>query len=505
MAHNFKLTGDYYVSVDGSDSNNGLTKDTPKRTVQAGLNLITTAGKTLVIGSGVYRENISRFFPNGGTVYIAGDGQVYLEPLTSTGQFYLFPNAGLTVTLYVSDIIFRNYAYLGINYYWGFIPYFNRCTFINLLINAEYASAIFNFTNSLFINIKIQTEVISSNAGSALAGSLTLSMDKCIFVNSSFSLWPVYGANITNTFFLNSLIRVSSTGICNYNNIVSSSIILNAATSVTSGIYQDIFGNYYNLAITTSTGTGTIEDPYGRPLTNGRSFSFTNHRILYPTFNANSISVDPLFNNLESQDFTLQATSPMLGKASNGIDNIGGTKYALRYAATGDAFNTSAVSISNLALSASNWVVSGGTTGEVISAPILISSVPKVLQKITYNGQLEFDKLITPGTAGNRNVPDQEVYDSTVQPPDVAGANPDRLVYYLRYSTQANQPTADAQWDNGGYWTAGTYNTFEWNTKPSIDTAFVGNGAPTFNSAVTATFLNVTWIQLKVKLRNDYA
>jgi hypothetical protein len=75
----------------------------------------------------------------------------------------------------------------------------------------------------------------------------------------------------------------------------------------------------------------------------------------------------------------------------------------------------------------------------------------------------------------------------------------------MRYSTQTVQPTTSSEWDNGGYWTAGNYGTFEWNTKPSIDNAFVGNGDPAFNAAATPTFLNVTWIQLKVKLRNDYA
>ena len=55
MANNFKLTGNYYVSIDGSDSNDGLTKDTPKRTVQAGLTLLCGLGAngSLIIGAGV--------------------------------------------------------------------------------------------------------------------------------------------------------------------------------------------------------------------------------------------------------------------------------------------------------------------------------------------------------------------------------------------------------------------------------------------------------------------
>ena len=84
MAHNFKLTGDYYVSVDGSDSNDGLTKDTPKRTVQAGSNLIdvTSTTRTLIIGAGVYKETLSKNFGAAGTTFtkkIIAAGIVILE------------------------------------------------------------------------------------------------------------------------------------------------------------------------------------------------------------------------------------------------------------------------------------------------------------------------------------------------------------------------------------------------------------------------------------------
>jgi hypothetical protein len=506
MAHNFKLTGDYYVSVDGSDSNNGLTKDTPKRTVQAGLNLMTTSGKTLIIGAGVYRESISFVQNINVIIYIKGDGKVIFEG-NQSNRFYLSSPNGTGIS-FIDNIEFRGYLALDFNYFIGDNNLSNCIIKCNIYTNAQNTSYKLQISNSIILN-------------TFLYSNITLCyLYNCIVVNSNINsstgVNPFSGVVcstkaatiLKDSVFINSAIGALSTITAanfNYNNFYNNStIIMTLASTVTSGTVIDFYGKYYNLAIATSTGTGTIGDPFGRPFTNGAPFAYDQHKIAYPTYNVNSIASDPLFNSIEAQDFTLQATSPCLGKASDGT-NIGGTKYALRYAATGDAFNTSAVSISNLALSASNWIVSGGTTGEVISAPILISSVPKVLQKITYNGQLEFDKLITPGTAGNRNVPDQEVYDSTVQPPNVAGANPDRLVYYLRYSTQASQPTADAQWDNGGYWTAGNYNTFEWNTKPGIDSLFVGNGAPTFNSAVTPTYLNVTWIQLKVKLRNDYA
>jgi len=152
-----------------------------------------------------------------------------------------------------------------------------------------------------------------------------------------------------------------------------------------------------------------------------------------------------------------------------------------------------------------DYIVSGGTTGEVISAPIQFGTSLKVVQKISYNGLLEFNKDIAGPAAGNRNVPDNYTYESVGHiPPDTQGANPDRLVYELRYSTQVAEPASDPEWDNGGYITAGNYFTMEWNTKPSFDTAFIGNGGATFNAADTPTYVNATWIQLKIVLRNNY-
>ena len=499
MAHNFKLTGNVYVSVDGNDSNNGLTKDTPKRTVQAGFNVLG-AGQTLIIGAGVYKETIVTT-DKAGSLTIRGDGYVVLE---GAGSSYAVWNGGQGNLYTFNGIEFRNYTWVfGYPFSYGTTgQVYNNCIFKG--INVVGGSTI-NYTSSIIINCNI----------TSLSTAL-VQFNKSIIVNSKIGFYQLndtpgyvvgYSGKMnlaTNSYFTNCALNCSISAVnFNYNNIQNTSIILDTASTVTTGVYQDIYGRYYDLSITTSTGDGTVGNPYGRPYTAGSAFSFTNHRILYPTFNANSFSSDPKFNDILAQDFTLQSTSPHIGKASDS-SNIGGTNYALRYSSKGAEFNTSAVSVTGLAFVGNDWTISGGTTGEVVSAPILISATAKVLQKISYNGLLEFNKSITGGTAGNRNVPDQEVYDSTAQPPNVAGANPDRLVYYMRYSTQTSQPSADAQWDNGGYWTAGTYGVFEWNTKPTIDNAFLGNGHPSFNSGVTATSLNVTWIQLKVKLRNDY-
>lgn len=484
MAHNFKLTGDYYVSVDGSDSNNGLTKDTPKRTIQAGLNLLTTNNKTLVIGTGYYQETLSRSAALTG-ITIVGDGTVVLDGQGIRSFSLGFSNGNPAL---LSNIWLKNYpscsisgfgtaswSISGIMYVGGFSTNSNHYFSRSILIGCTYTSNCCQFGLSIIIN----TNLTATGTAGAVFQDCYLSSSSVIYVTTSG------GASMS------------------YNNI-QGAIAMNGATSVTTGVYQDVYGRYYDLSQAGSGGSGTISDPYKRSDTANKVFNFTTHRILYSTTNINSISLDPKFNDIQAQDFTLQADSPHIGRASDGISNIGGTNYAIRDAANGDVYFTNAVSRTNLAFIGDDQIVSGGSSGEVIGAPRFVSNTVKVLQKMTYNGLLEFNKAISGGTVGNRNVPDQEVYDSTLQPPNVAGANPDRLVYYMRFSTQVAQPATSGEWDNGGLWTAGNYETFEWNTKPCVDNVGVGNGSPSFNASATPVFIQATWIQLKIKLRNDY-
>jgi hypothetical protein len=493
MAHNFKLTGDYYVSVDGSDSNDGLTPDTPKRTIQAGLNLITTSNRTLIIGAGVYQESISKSFLGILGAVINADGVVILKSINANTIFITVGGQGSNGTT-INGIIFKNYLNISGGSNNGASGWFTNCTFDNVSININPGSSGYvDYTSCVFTNSNLNLN--NSNTPNRVTKSLLF---------NSFFILPALSTFLNNYVKYSQLSTNLSSVDFNYNNIQDSVIIRNTASVVTSGVIQDTYGRYYDLSIATSTGSGTIGDPFGRPLTAGAGFDFATHRILYSTFNVNSFSLDPKFNDIEAQDFTLQADSPHLGRASDST-NIGGTSYALRYAALGNTFNTNATVV-DLEQRGEDWIVDlPATSGSVVSAPIFVNNVPKVLQTIRYNGRLEFNKAVTPPSDGNNiNVPDNFTYESTTQPPDVAGANPDRLVYEMRFSTQVAEPTTSGEWDNDGLWTAGNYGVFEWNTKPSVDTGGIGNGNPTFNVADTPTFLQATWIQLRIILRNDY-
>lgn len=498
MPNNFKLRGDYYVSKAGNDSNDGLTPDTPKRTIQAGLNLMTTTGRTLVIGSGEYNETINRTFTFTGTVNIVSDGTVIISG-NSLNTFTLgVSSSGTTVTL--SSIVFKNYSSisftsLGVSGTFGGTFNLNSCTIytkiqtFNLNVHIGLQMAI---TNCKLISGSMSFETYSSSR---------LSFNYCIFIN--YQITNAIINNITNCYFdkTSTVNGLLSNLIFNYNNI-QGLIIMPIASTVTSGVIQDTYGRYYDLSIATSTGDGTIGNPYGRPYTNGAGFGFSAHRTAYPTFNASSSAVDPGFNNILKQDFSLQSSSFMVGRASDFINNIGGTYVATRLNASGSTFSGSNATTDNFVFNSGDYVISGSAvTGSVTSAPIFISSSAKVIQEINYNGLLAFNKDTTAPTGSNVNVPDVLTYTSASNQP---GANPDRLTYYMRWTTGSSQPVSDAQWENGGLWPAGSFNAFEWNTKPSVDFLGRGNGDQNFNIVNTPTYVKATWIQLRVSLRNDY-
>jgi hypothetical protein len=471
MPNNFRITGDYYVSKEGSDSNDGLTPETPKLTVQAGLNLLTTANKILVVGSGVYSESIAKTF--NATSNIIADGNVILNG--NNKQFSIanvLAATALTVTW--DGFTFSNYnsintGVVGIN---AQNSYYRNSTFINC---NEFSMLLTNgvsyVTNCKFINIL--------NVHLAPFTGSPLYILYSIFINSvcRFFSSNVAQYGITLTFANNYLDSTSPLSILNI-----TSILIN---------YNNIQGKIAVFANGVVSGANS----------NGVALSFAQHRIDYPTYNVNSISADPKFNDVRNLNFTLQSDSPHIKAANDFISNIGGTEYAVYRSASSTAFTTGAT-ISGLTLRGNNsyTITSSPTPGTIETAPIQVQSFPgtRPLTKLEWVGNLEFNKSITAGTAGNNNVPDWDTYTSG------AGASPDRLTVKMRYSTQSAQPTTNSEWDNGGYWTAGNYELFEINAKPKVDATGKGNGNPDYVESGGLGDLVPTWIQLNIKLIDTY-
>jgi hypothetical protein len=487
MPNNFKLTGNYYVSKFGNDSWSGTSPDAPKRTIQAGLSLIPTVGGTysLIIGAGVYNESLNKDTGFGPATTIIGDGLVIIDGENANRRFTGQINSNAVYTF--RNIFFRNFSFFNIPTSTIGQLRFENCLFYSFSMSQTNNGFYWAFSNCVFINCILQG--ISNTTGT------THSYDKSIIINSSI-LSTAWISSFINSYTLNSDIGMASNiagSSFNYNNI-QGSILMNVASSVTSGVIQDTLGRYYDLS---------LAEPYKRGDTILKPFNFSNHRIAYPTMNASSSAVDPKFNSIEDQDFTLQADSWHIGRASDGISNIGGTKYALRRTSRISFSGSQATVDPSLIFQYDNYIISGSqVTGSITSAPIAVNTAtPKVIQKVTYNGLLAFNKDTGSASGSNQNVPD---FDTFTSASGNAAANPDRLVYYMRHTTGSSIPVSDAGWDNGGLWTAGQYNVFEWNTKPSIDNLGVGNGSGSFNAAVSPTFIQATYVQMQVKLRNDY-
>jgi len=488
MPNNFKLTGNVYVSKAGNDANSGLTPDAPKLTVQAGLNTLTS-GQTLIIGAGVYNEpNISR---SANLSYVViGDGQVVLDGSTF-GEFSIILGANSNFVDFF-NITFRNYK------------------FIRRSENAADISGRLTFTNCVVYNTNLFADVGSQFGGASIIRPFFLIKTLLVNVGLSATVIPIY--NVGRFYFYDStLINCAQiarpTATSNVNSTTSLNSILTFINS-----YSDS-NTYLNIDANTAASNFNFNNIQGKIImntngavsgvnSNGVALSFAQHRIDYPTFNVNSFSSDPKFNNPTLLDFTLQAGSPNVSASSNFSSNIGGTEYAVSYTASSAAFTTNAISQS-LDYRGIYYGISGSAvSGSITSGPMFLQwPRTKPLTAVNWIGALDFNKSISASFSGNTNVPAYTTFTSASL---LAGANPDRLKIRMRFSTQQTQPSTDAEWDNNGYWPAGTYQLFEPNTKPKIDYKGTGNGDPTYAETSAIGDLVPSWIQTEIILRNDY-
>ncbi len=527
MGSFFKLSGTNYASKSGTASNNGTSVDTPLPTI---INAPTT---NLVIGSGVYEVNYS--FLQG---TFNADGLVVFEGLGSL-------NLGLLGTY--TGIIFRNYPTFGYNFAQTAIV--SDCIFNTVTFSVATSSSTQTYTRCIFVNC------------TGTAQTQAYQFIDCIFINTNF-----HGITKFEGCYSNSASRIGvNTAIgatFDYNNIMGD-IRVAVASIITTGVIQDSAGNYYDLSVAGSGGTGAVGTPYQRSNTANADFGLTAHKVAYPTCNANSINSTPLFNNVSKLDFTLQLASPHIRTGVLGR-NIGGTNYSRVFynAVTDEMLTANGATISNLS-GTTDLDITSGNSGYHISAPIQISTITEMVAMVRYLGALLFDKAQTGGGVKNTNVPDAVVVpnisragtttntspiitgisttadfvvgmhlkgsgipvnakiltiDSGTQitmtvnatasaSPTLAwvpaGNNPDRLTFEMRWSTQLAEPAGAGEWDNQGLVTADAYAKFCWNEQPKVDNVMVGSGSPEFN-LITAQPIAAKWIQVKTTLNDNY-
>lgn len=451
MANNFRVTGEYYVSKAGNDSNDGLTPDTPKLTVQAGINLaLNHNDNKIIIGTGVYKEAIN---VSNQIFTLVGDGLVILQG-NGSNSFDLGIYSSRTT---LSNITLTGYGQIQFS-------------------NSQPALVLTN--NSLIRNVPIK----------GIGGTLQLySGSKLINVDASLATFTA-GGRLENATLINCV--VPTLLICKNTYINQASTIAFLKEVVPAGFnYNCIRGN-----IIMNTGSNTEND--------GRSLNLALHKAAYPTFNTRSFSADPKFRNVHKQDFSLAIDSPLLNTADNAVGNIGDNYFGQSYYNDSTQLKESGGAIwTNLIQELGDIKVGGGgSSGTLLTAPLVVASYMAEVEKINYIGALNFNKSVAAGQLENSQVPDQTVYANT----DVSGGgNPDRLTFEARWSSKQDAPTVDADWDNQFYIAAGSFARFEWNQKPMLDGAGVGNGAIEYNISTSAP-IAARWIQIRITLRNDY-
>ena len=447
MPNNFRLTGSVYVSKAGNDTNDGLTPETPKLTIGAGL-AVMTAGQTLIVGTGVYKESLT---PSNIVRTITADGRVKL----SGGQVLSISIGGTTT---FNNIIFEDY--IAINQTSAIITY-NNCRIIRSTISGSFP---FTLNRSILINCPITNT------------STNFAAYNSIFIDSSLT----NGAILIASCYANSncTLRLRLVANVNINNNVQGLLRGNGATNITTAVVQDTSGAYYDLSIAGTGGSGTQENPYYRGNTASATaiFDYTNFRIAYSNvLGATNISTNPLFNDITRYDFTLKANSPHIGAG------IGGTNYAVTNYPVSDL-----------------EVVSGDTnTDNYVFQPF---TTPLTIGVFNMYGLLEFNKSQAGGSDENKNVPDFDVFTSG----DTTGSNsPDRLTYEMRWTTSTTQPTLSTDWDNGGLLPVGSYGVFQWFEQPYVDASGVSSGLYNYNSA-TRNSIAAVWLDVRVTVRNNY-
>lgn len=160
MAH-FRYTGNYYVSPNGSDANNGTSPNTPFATIQAAIDAVgNTSSQTIVIGSGTYNESLSSPQTYNTNLYLTlqGDGEVIIngDGISQNDNTSLGNGSLQTIRSWTfNDITWANWIrcfHEGQNQNYFQYNYFNRCTFIN--IQQMYVGTTSNpifYTNCTFI------------------------------------------------------------------------------------------------------------------------------------------------------------------------------------------------------------------------------------------------------------------------------------------------------------------------------------------------------------------
>lgn len=533
MANNFRIAGNSYFSKGGHDTNDGLTPDSPKKTITGGTGL-------RVIGTGFYVVN------NNMPDTVIGDGEVVVD-FANTARSIL---QGTPMTQ--TNITYQNAISLNT----GRNP-LNNVTFKNI------SSLIGDYINVTQVQNTVRY-ITCSGGGRNLTFAANI-----ICIDSSLIFNQFAGGFLKNSYFdFASVLSFSDkprpSGF--HNNNVQGIMIID---SVKYAIQDQFIG--------TPQDNGYTADVYWLNEANLTANGYTGTIAGWDAAVATCINRDPKFNNTSKLDFTLQADSPHIGRASDSFNNIGGTEYAQSFYAGISNPNILLFEASEAIDTTTNnndWRLKPGYNEGWIRAIIKVSNNDVQISSIPYIGNYSFDSDQLGGSSTNMNVPDskpitneypnyltvttQAANDTTLiiaghgavvgdwlwvdgqyreitGVPDadtvtfatslraivivgtvvkigtfesLASLNPNRLNMKMRSSKLAEVNASNwdnpSTWDNDGLSPSGQYMAQEWNNAPMIDSLNnVGFGDDNYD-ANYGNPINLKVVDIMIYLRNNY-
>lgn len=372
MPNNFRLTGTRYISKAGHDSNDGLTQDTPKKTIDS----VTTSQ---VLGAGIYSYTgaVQRILVGDGDVKVTWD-------LLATG----------TITSNLNNIKF--FGSYGNNGNTVFIS--TDCVFDGNLTKVIRTGG--QHLRSKFLRYLDST----LNYGSANGGQY---YDKCVFIQTHIRPGLILATNcvIINSYFdflsiieygtLTGTMTSARFGYNNVQGIVKIGGLKYAIKDQFSGTPQD---------------AGYASDVYWLTEANLTANGYTGTITGWNTAVATCINRDPRFNDASKLDFTLKADSPHIGRATDGVSNIGGTSYAQSFYAGIASPNILLLEPSSTIDTTNNsdWKLQSGEIEGTIRAIIKVANTNEVITSLPYIGNKAFNSDLIGGTSTNFNVPDSK-------------------------------------------------------------------------------------------------
>jgi len=479
MDHNFRKSGNFYISKAGDPGGNG-NPDYPKRELSGNEDSIR-----VVLGTGTYqwptafiygRQGFNNVYMQAdGRVVVLGDGQTRYQWLTAGGCAF-------------EDLRFEQFVGFQFAQSPSNPPTYRRCEFAALPATAGSANSGViggcTFEDCVFENVHFsngQTPGLGFNQGGDPSGAL---FTRCLFFNCTFGS----AARVLRQCYFDPY-------------------------TVGWGSDQPQYG---------TEATGNNVDP-AADLGQGYGLRLDNQPVghLWPR----NLSQPPRFNAPQQHDYSVQAGSPHLAADIGPRQYRQGRSFVVQAPTAGqlaDPATTRFVPADGddpVALLSVAGVLEGSEAGALAiraaASPDGTASLrtgrvrhsaglPREISYLQTLGGNNFntsypalESQLNPNAPEvfNNNVPDLGAY-----PAGHAGRNPNRLSYRLRWST-----LPDPRLDHPEDWATGTELVeCEWNARPLYNPATnIGNGRPDFVVAEGRPII-CTWYQLEVGLTNLY-